>query len=469
MVLAEDVTYLELTEVAELLRTRQVTSVEVTQAVLDKIEAHDAVLQSYVTLTPDVALEAARQADAEIARGGYRGPLHGVPIGVKDLCYTTFAPTGSGSTINAEFKAPYEATVVTRLRAAGAVVTGKLRMTEGAFTTHHPDLPVPVNPWDASTWSGVSSSGSGVATASGLCFGALGSDTGGSIRLPSSMNGVTGLKPTWGRVSRHGIVELAASLDHVGPITRSARDCAAMLGVIAGADQNDPTASLEPVPDYLGGLAMTRTPRVGLDRLLLSTFDEPTQRMINTVVTTLEDLGWTVTEVVIPDIEAIAADFAPLCAVETAAAHEATYPSRASEYGPDLAGIIDVGLAMSAVDLQRLLQRRRAFTGRLRRLFEDVDLLLMPGVGFASPNLETLSTLGSNADLLAALLVPTAPFNIAGVPTVTLPGGFTERGTPLGFQFVGPDFSEGRLLQAAHAYQSVTDFHTRHPQLATTA
>lgn len=468
MVEAADVTALELTQVAELLRTRQVTSREVTQATLDRISTYDTALNSYVTVTADRAMEQAAQADEEIARGGYRGPLHGVPIGIKDLCYTTDAPTGSGSTIHARFQPTYDATVVARLKAAGAVITGKTRMTEGAYTTHHPDLPVPVNPWDADTWSGVSSSGSGVATAAGLCFGSLGSDTGGSIRLPSSMNGVTGLKPTWGRVSRHGIVELAASLDHVGPMTRSARDCAAMLAVIAGADRHDPTTSLEPVPDYLGtlgNLAMQRTPRVGVDRALMSTFDAPTQKMIDDVITTLTELGWTITDVVIPDIEDIASDFAPLCAVETAVAHEETYPSRVGEYGPDLAGFIDIGAALTGVELQRLLQRRRAFTGRLRRLFLDVDLLLMPGVGFASPNLETLSTLGSNTDLLSALLVPTAPFNISGSPTITMPGGFTERGTPLGFQFVGPDFSESALLQASHAYQTVTDHHTRRPAL----
>jgi amidase len=355
--------------------------------------------------------------------------------------------------------------VVTRLRAAGAVLTGKLRMTEGAYTSHHPDLPVPVNPWDAQTWSGVSSSGSGVATAAGLCFGSLGSDTGGSIRLPSSMNGVTGLKPTWGRVSRYGIVELAASLDHIGPMTRSAKDCAAMLTVLAGADRNDPTASLQPVPDYLAGLATPVSPRVGIDRALMSTFDAPTQQMLENVVEVLEGLGWTVADIRLPDLASIAADFAPLCAVETAAAHAATYPSRSSEYGPALGDLIEAGLAMSAVELQRLLERRRAFTGRMRRVFSDVDLLLMPGIGFASPDLETMSTLGSNADLLSALLVPTAPFDICGMPTVTLPGGFSERGTPLAFQFAGAEFAEQLVLQAAAAYQGVTDFHRTHPQL----
>ena len=462
----EDIAYAELTEIAELIRTRQVSSREVTETILARADEHDPHLQSYVHLDADLALQAADRADDEIARGRYRGALHGVPFAVKDLCYTTDAPTGGGSTINADHVSSYDATVVGRLRAAGAVLTGKLRLTEGAFTSHHPDLPTPVNPWDANTWAGVSSSGSGVATAAGLCFGSLGSDTGGSIRLPSSMNGVTGLKPTWGRVSRHGIVELAASLDHIGPMARSAKDCAAILGVIAGADPDDPTASLEPVPDYVGNLGMSRPPRIGIDPSLLAGFDEQTRNLLTEVVDTLRVMGWSVIEVETPDLPAIAGDFAPLCGIEVALAHADTYPSRADEYGPALRDLIELGLSQSALDMQRLLQRRRAFTGRLRRLFQTVDLLLMPGIGFASPDLATMDTLGSNPDLLSALLIPTAPFDLAGVPTVTLPGGFTERGTPLAFQFAGPDFSEQLVLQAAHAYQSVTGHHRVHPQLA---
>ncbi|MBY4130191.1 amidase [Rhodococcus fascians] len=466
MIEHDDIAYLELTEVAELIRSRQVTSVEVTEAVLTRIAEVDPSLQSYAHVSTDSALAAAENADEDLAHGRYRGPLHGVPVAVKDLCYTVDAPTASGSTIHAGFTSSYDATVVSRLRAAGAVLTGKLAMTEGAYTSHHPDLPVPVNPWDSQTWSGVSSSGSGVATAAGLCFGSLGSDTGGSIRLPSSMNGVTGLKPTWGRVSRYGITELAASLDHIGPMARSAKDCAALLGVIAGYDMNDPTSSLTPVPDYLTKVqTVTAPPRIGIDRSLLQHFDAATQSMLVDVTEVLASLGWTVSEIDTPDLPSNASDFAALCGVETAHAHKATYPSRASEYGPALADLIESGLRMTAVEFQHLQENRRAFTGRLRRVFNEVDLLLMPGIGFASPTLETMDTLGSNAELLAALLVPTAPFDHAGVPTVTLPGGFTSRGTPLGFQFVAADFNEQLALQAAYAFQSVTDFHRVHPSL----
>lgn len=462
---ADDISYLELTEVAELIRSRQLTSVEVTEATLDRIATLDPDLHSYTHVSSEAALLAAKTADAEVARGHYRGPLHGVPIAVKDLCFTTDAPTASGSIVHAGYLAPHDATVVSRLRDAGGVLVGKLTMTEGAFTHHHPDLPTPVNPWDSGTWSGVSSSGSGVATAAGLCFGALGTDTGGSIRLPSAMNGVTGLKPTWGRVSRYGVTALAETMDHIGPITRSAKDCAAMLTVLAGSDVNDPTSSLLPVPDYLGELRLPRPPRVGVDRALMETFDEPTRQMLEGVMQVVRELGWPVVEVETPDLPGVASDWAPLCAVETAHEHKDTYPDRASEYGPALRDLIELGLSIPVLTYQEMLLRRLAFTGRLRRLFTAVDLLLVPGTGFASPTLELMSELGTNEALLSALLTPTAPFDMSGSPSITMPGGLTDRGTPLGFQLVGREFDETLVLQAGHAYQSVTAFHRAHPEL----
>src|SRR5690625_234549 len=297
----EDFAFMGLTDLAELIRTRQVTSVEVTEALLGRIDSLDSRLHSYAHVSGETALEAAANADAEVARGHYRGPLHGVPVAVKDLCYTTDAPTASGGTVHAGHMSTYDATVVTRLREAGAVNLGKLAMTEGAFTGHHPTLHTPVNPWDEGTWSGVSSSGSGVAPAAGLCFGALGTDTGGSIRLPSAANGVTGMKPTWGRVSRYGITSLAASMDHIGPMARSAADCAAILEVISGQDVKDPTSSLIPVPPFLRDIELRRVPRLGVDPELTATFDAPTRDMLGRVVETVRSLGWAIVEVKTPD------------------------------------------------------------------------------------------------------------------------------------------------------------------------
>ena len=239
-----------LIRVGRKIRDGQVSSVAVTAAQLDRIAALDGRYRSYATVTGERALARAEAADREIANGVSRGPLHGVPIAVKDLCRTQFAPTGAGTTMLRGVTPDYDCTVVERLEQAGAVILGKLAMTEGAYTSHHPDNPGPLNPWGADHWVGSSSTGSGVATAAGLCYGSLGSDTGGSIRFPSATCGLTGLKPTWGRVSRYGVYALADSLDHVGPMTRSAADAAAMLGAIAGADPRDPTSLQAPVPDY---------------------------------------------------------------------------------------------------------------------------------------------------------------------------------------------------------------------------
>src|SRR5258706_1327325 len=252
--LAQDLHYSELVEVGQRIAKRELSSVEATQAQLDRIARLDGQLKSYAYVMSSSALEPAQAAEKEIAAGKVRGPLHGVPIAVKDLCWTKNAPTAAGMRIYRNNRPTEDATVVARLKEAGAVILGKLQLTEGAYADHHPDIEPPRNPWDATLWSGASSSGSGVATAAGLCYGSLGSDTGGSIRFPSAANGVTGLKPTWGRVSRYGVFELAATLDHIGPMARSAADTGAMLGVIAGADPNDPTASPREVPNYLAGM-----------------------------------------------------------------------------------------------------------------------------------------------------------------------------------------------------------------------
>src|SRR5271154_6675129 len=262
-----DLAYESLTTVSDLIRRRRLSSAELTGAILQRITKLNGQYGAYATVLPERALERAKAADAEIARGLWRGPLHGVPIAVKDLCYTTFAPTCAGTTIFKAFTPSFNATVVERLEDGGAVILGKLQMTEGAYTSHHPEVPAPLNPWNTDYWVGSSSTGSGVATSAGLCYGSLGSDTGGSIRFPSATCGLTRIKPTPGRVSRFGVFPLADSLDHVGPMTRSAADAAAILGVIAGADPNDPTALQAPVPNYLAGIGDgVRGLRIGVDR-----------------------------------------------------------------------------------------------------------------------------------------------------------------------------------------------------------
>ena len=460
-----DLHYCELVEIGQRIQKRELSPVGATQAQLDRIAHLDGQLKSYAYVMASSALEQAHAAEKEIAAGKVRGPLHGVPIAVKDLCWTKDAPTAAGTTIYRDYRPSEDATVVSRLKEAGAVILGKLQLTEGAYADHHPEIDPPRNPWDATLWSGASSSGSGVATAAGLCYGSLGSDTGGSIRFPSAANGVTGLKPTWGRVSRYGVFELAATLDHIGPMARSAVDCGAILGAIAGSDPNDPTAVLEPVPNYLANLSGSlRGTRIGVDpRWTSEGVDAAATRIFQEALRVAADLE--ILQIVVPDPTAMIDDWFPLCAVETAVAHEATYPSRKSEYGPGLAGLIELGLQQSGKDYQKIVLRREAFKGMVRALFEKVDLLAVPAQTFAAPTLGKMATLGENPELITSLLRFSCPFDMTGSPTITLPGGFTESGGPVAFQFVGRHFDEARLVAAGDAFQRVTDWHRRHPSL----
>src|SRR3954452_4328077 len=262
-----DLHYLGLVEVGRKIQAKELSPVEATKAMLGRIEQLDGKLKSYAHVMADTALAGAAVAEKEIAAGKIKGPLHGVPIAIKDLCWAKGAPAAHGMTIHRDFRPSEDATVVARLKDAGAIILGKLQQTEGAYADHHPKIDPPKNPWNEDLWPGASSSGSGVATAAGLCYGSLGTDTGGSIRFPSAANGVTGLKPTWGRVSRYGAFELAATLEHIGPMARSAADTAAILGAIAGRDEKDPTSIPTDVPDYLAGLSGNLSGlKVGVDR-----------------------------------------------------------------------------------------------------------------------------------------------------------------------------------------------------------
>ncbi|MFM9923441.1 amidase [Variovorax sp. H27-G14] len=459
--------YLELLEVGRLIQSRELSSVEVTKAQFARIDEVDGALKSYVRVTTDSALAEAARADAEIAKGELRGPLQGVPLGVKDLCWTAGVPTAAGMTLYQDFVPTEDGTVVRKLREAGAVILGKLQLTESAYADHHPSVSPPVNPWNAAHWPGVSSSGSGVATAAGLCYGSLGTDTGGSIRFPSAANGLTGLKPTWGRVSRYGAFELAATLDHIGPMTRSAADAGAMLGAIAGADAKDPTASLLPVPDYLADIGKGLTGvRVGIDtRWTTEGVDAPTRAVLDAAIAAVKALGAQVHEVSFPDPTQAIDDWFPLCGIEAAVVHETTYPSRKNMYGPAVAGLVELGLAQSGVDYQKIVLRRHDFSGKVRAMFEGIDLLLIPATGIASPTMERMSQMGVDADLMAAMLRYTCPFDMTGSPTITLPGGFTPAGMPVAFQFVARHFDEALLVRAGAAFQQATDWHRKHPAL----
>lgn len=460
---------LDLLALAALIRSGQVSPVEITRAQLRRIATLDGDLRSYAHVTAASALQEAQAAEREIRQGCYRGPLHGVPIALKDLFRRKGVPMAAGTAIHRGTPADHDATIVGRLRDAGAVLLGQLQMTEGAYSDHHPDVAPPLNPWNADYWTGISSSGAAVATAAGLCFGATASDTGGSIRWPCAATGLTGIKPTWGRVSRHGVFELAASLDHVGVMARSAADAAALLETIAGADAKDPTALQAPVPRYtvqteapVGGL------RVGVDPdWNARDVDPQTRRMMEAAMRVFEQLGATLVPLRFPSEEAAQAvrDWAPLCAVEAAVAHASTYPSRKQEYGPVLASVIERGRALPGQAYQDILLRRLAMRGRIDAVFAHVDALLMPVQPMPPLTLDAISVLGAQPGLVEALQRYTCVFDMTGHPCLTLPAGQCEAGMPMGLQLAAAQLGEPVLFRLGAAFQAATSWHLRRPAL----
>jgi amidase len=459
-----DLHYLDLLDVSRRIGSRELSPVEVTEAMLRRINEVDSDLKSYVHVTAETALEQARAAEVEITRGRSRGPLHGVPIAIKDLFETAGVKTAAGMPLRRNFIPSRDSTVVERLRSAGAIILGNLKLTEGAHAEHRPPVfEAPVNPWNRELWSGASSSGSGVATAAGLCYGALGTDTGGSIRLPAAVNGVTGLKPTWGRVSRAGVFELAALFDHIGPLARSAADTGAVLGAIAGADPNDPTASYEPVPDYLADLsANLHGLRIGLDEeLAFGETEVVVEQSVRAGLEVFVSLGAELVKVEAPSVDAVARRYLQLSGVQTAVAHAETYPSNREEYGSALSHVIQLGRNLSATEYHSFQLLLMDFRSRLHGLFKGIDLLALPVLVSPAPTIKRMA--GTNEEVIHSIIRFTAPFSMSGHPTINFPCGFAAGRAPISLQLVGPNFREASLVKAGNAFQQVTDWHKRRP------
>jgi len=475
--------FLGLEEIGRLIAAREISPVELTQRLLDRVAKVDATLKSYATVMAEQALAAARSAEREILAGRYRGPLHGVPIAVKDLCYTKGVRTMGGTPVLRSFVPDVDATVVSRLRDAGAVLLGKLNLTEGAMGGYHPAFDVPLNPWDPTRWPGASSSGSGVAVAAGLCFGALGTDTLGSIRFPASANGIVGLKPTYGRVSRFGVLPLAESLDHVGPMARRVADVALMFDAIAGADPSDPTSLREPAPTTYGDIGRgVAGLRIGLDReYALANVDRGEAASIEEALRVLTGLGARVVDVQVPDLAGVIDAAYLLCASEAVAAHAAHYPSRAEEYGPYFREFLQGGARATEAQLTDARRVRANFTARLHAVLADVDAIACPSGGAPAFPISQAAQYGSmtafNAAVAATLVTSspplksgrffTAPMDMAGTPAICLPSGFSPEGLPYSVQFVGRRLSEPVLCRIAHAYEQATSWHDRHPNVDT--
>lgn len=469
-----DLYYMSLREVARRIRSRELSPVDLTRLMLDRIAKIDPRLKSYATVMSEQALADASAALQEIEASHYRGPLHGVPIGVKDLCYTKGVRTMGGTAVLKDFVPTFDATVVSKLRSAGAVVLGKLNLSEGAAAGYNPSFDVPINPWRADRWPGMSSSGSGVATSAGLCFASIGTDTGGSIRMPSSANGVVGLKPTYGRVSRYGVLAMAPSLDHVGPMARSVADAAIMFDAIAGFDPQDPTSLNEPQSNVIGQIDRgIKNLRIGLDRTYaLKGIDSGQAAALENAVKILESLGAQIVAVKMPNLTAVVDTWMTICSSEMAAAHAANYPSRASEYGPYLREFLASGLRVTQEQLSAARKRRAELTTQFTALLNSVDVMAGPAGGDPAWPITHELQVGPMGAYHAAWSAAaprssefTMPMDLAGVPAICLPCGFAPEGVPYSIQFTGRRLSEGMLCRFAHAYEQATSWHNRHPEV----
>ncbi len=458
--------YKTIAEVAALIQARELSPVELANATLDRIDALDGRLMSYATVMSDHAIAAARRAEREIAAGEYRGPLHGVPIAVKDLCFTARVRTMGGSKVYADHVPGFDSTVVARLKSAGATLIGKLNLTEGAMGGYNPEFQIPLNPWNGDRWAGSSSSGSGSATAAGLCFGSLGSDTGGSIRFPAAACGIVGLKPTWGRVSRYGVLALAESLDHVGPMTRSSEDAAIMLQAIAGYDANDPTSLSDPVPDMLAGIKSgVEGIRIGLDeRHVTDGVDPELAQAVLDGVKIMEELGAKIVNMRMPDVDKYLPAWPTLCSAEAVAAHRENYPSRRDDYGPWFRGWLDMGAGKSGADYAEANNMRAECNGLVREAFRNIDVMACPStIGPAYPVTPEMLYGPMDSRRGSAFQRYTVPYDYNGVPTLSTPCGLSGDGLPLSLQFVGKRLSEPLLSRVGHAYERETEWTQLHP------
>jgi amidase len=469
---AEPLHYLSLEDMARRIASRETSPVALTQQILARVASVNPMLKAYATLMADQALADARVAEKEIQAGRYRGPLHGMPIGVKDLCYTKGVRTMGGTAVLRDFVPTFDATVVTKLREAGAVIVGKLNLSEGAAAGYNPAFDVPLNPWNHDRWPGMSSSGSGVATAAGLCFASIGTDTGGSIRNPASANGVVGLKPTYGRVSRYGVLVMAQSLDHVGTLARRVGDAAILFDAVAGPDRNDSTSLGAPPANAFASLGQgIRGLRIGIDRnYALKGIDSGQAKAIDAALGVIAGLGARIIDVRMPDFSDMLDAWMTICGKEMAEAHAKNYPSRANEYGPYLREFLSNGSRVTPQQLAAAREKRAALTAQLNTLLESVDAMAGPAGGDPAWPITHEIQVGPLPAYHQAWSAAaprsaefTMPMDLAGVPAICVPCGFSPDGLPYSIQFTGRRLSEATLCRVAHAYEQATAWHTRHP------
>jgi len=453
-------------EASELVRKLELSPVELTKNCLERIEKLNPVLNAFITVTVEQALAQARSAEGEILRGRWRGPLHGIPLGLKDLIDTAGVHTTAASALFKDRVPAADAEVVRRLKNAGAVFLGKQNLHEFAYggssmISYYGEVR---NPWNPAYITGGSSGGSAAAVAAGLVYGAIGTDTAGSIREPASQCGVVGLKPTYGRVSTRGVIPLSPALDHVGPITRTVSDAAVMLQAIAGYDERDINSIDMPVPDFLGAIRRgSKALRLGVPRKFF--YEELDPEVASAMERALDTLA-----AISGGCREIGLDVPTDRTLQSAEsyAYHAPFVSRSPDlYQPETLNRILKGADISGEEVEQRRSELREIRRKIDNVFENVDVLITPTTPVPAP---TIAELKENPDLLRPrellLLRNTRPVNVWGLPAISVPCGFTTSGLPIGLQIIGPHWQEERVLQLAFAYEQATDWHRRSPRLS---
>ena len=468
----QDIPFLSASQLSRLIESKEVSPVEATEAYLHRIEKVDGKLNSYITVCRDEAMQSAREAQQAIAAGTYLGPLHGVPVAVKDQFYTKGIRTTAGSKLMWDFVPDYDATVITGLKNAGAILLGKLNLSEFALgdSFDHPGG-TPKNPWDLTRNPGMSSSGSASATSAFLCATSLGEDTGGSIRIPAAWSGLVGLRPTWGLVSRYGVLPASWSMDTAGPISRTVEDCAITLQAIAGYDPNDKYTWNQHVPDYRRALAGDITGiRVGL--LSEKVDSDDVEREVRDAVVAasgvLGELGAPVKPVSLPLI--VDAGTASKCItdMEGAAVHYERLKTQAAEYDHNTRVRLLTALLTPAQAYYKAQKFREMLRQQLLELLKDVDVLVLPTSPAGAPKIPDAAGTTSQEEAhsrMSGVRSFTGPFNLAGVPAISVPCGFTSDNLPISLQIVGRPFEDATVMKVAHAYEQATTWHTRRPPI----
>ena len=462
--------YKPITEQAAMLRAGELSPVDLAQAYLDRIAALNGELGAYITVMGEQAMQQARQAESELSAGIDRGALHGIPLAIKDIIYTKGVLTSGGSKVLADFVPDEDSTIVRRLSDAGATLLGKLNLSEFAIggTIDHP-FGTPRNPWNTEHTAGGSSSGSGIAAAGGLCAGALGSDTGGSVRGPAGFCGIVGLRPTYGRVTRHGVLPMCWSMDTVGPMTRTVADCALMLNAIAGRDSLDATSSAAPTPDYMAGLdSGAQGLRIGLPTEMFDYdgLDAEVREAVLRAVSVLEERGASAEEISLPMCANSGAVFIGTADVDCAAYHADWLRTRPDDYDWSTRTRLETASLAPAWAYLRAQRARELIRRELIASLDNYDIIILPTGPVAAPSIE--ASTGKPGGYYQGKLDLgrrryTSPAALAGLPALSVPCGFSDTGLPIGMQIIGKSFDESTLFRAGQAYESATEWHTRNP------